>query len=367
MTLLDIHGQPKRYDASGAQGAGAQGADAQNAGAQSGQAKGSLIPPRLKTSTSHFMALFETVLENPLLPAFLCGLVFHIVRFCIYFGLNGTVSGFLPIRPPHYLAWLPEFLLPYTALSLLAAGHRKTNAAMHDRILEGLERGNEIQKVSILGFAKISEVRDPDTGDHILRMSHYSRMLAQEMASVPEYAGYITRTYCDEIFIAAPLHDIGKVGIRDDILKKRGGLTPDEFEIMKMHTIIGGDLLHELELKLGWRTFYSLSKEIAYHHHQRYDGTGYPNVLGASRAMFVEAGIGKPLAGKNIPLSARIVAMADVYDALVSRRCYKEPIPHAEARNMILAESGKHFDPNLVQAFLRIEPELIRVAKEFSK
>jgi putative two-component system response regulator len=237
---------------------------------------------------------------------------------------------------------------------------------MHKRIIQGLERGNEIQKVSILGFAKISEVRDPDTGDHIIRMSHYSRMLAQEMAQVPEYVGYITRTYCDEIFIAAPLHDIGKVGIRDDILKKQGGLTMSEFEIMKMHTIIGGDLLHELELKLEWRTFYSLSKEIAYHHHQRYDGTGYPNVLGASKAMFVEPGIGKPLA-KNIPLSARIVALADVYDALVSRRCYKEPIPHDDARRLILAESGKHFDPDLVQAFLRIEPELIRVAGEFSK
>jgi putative two-component system response regulator len=249
----------------------------------------------------------------------------------------------------------------------MAAVYRKTSENMHERILEGLERGNEIQKVSILGFAKISEVRDPDTGDHIIRMSHYSRMLAQEMAKFPEYAGYITRTYCDEIFIAAPLHDIGKVGIRDDILKKRGGLTADEFEIMKMHTIIGGDLLHELELKLGWRTFYSLSKEIAYHHHQRYDGTGYPNVLGTSKAMFVEPGIGKPLKGKSIPLSARIVAMADVYDALLSRRCYKEPIPHEKAREMIVAESGRHFDPDLVQAFLRIEKDLLRVSREFSK
>jgi putative two-component system response regulator len=345
MTLLDIHGQTKRFE-----------------------------PPKVKSAVARapgaptrFLALFETVLDNPLLPALAFGIVFHLVRFGVHFALHGTPAGFLPAAPMHWLAWLPEFLVPYVALAFIASAYRKTSESMHERILEGLERGNEIQKVSILGFAKISEVRDPDTGDHIIRMSHYSRMLAQEMSKFPEYSSYITRTYCDEIFIAAPLHDIGKVGIRDDILKKRGGLTADEFEIMKMHTIIGGDLLHELELKLGWRTFYSLSKEIAYHHHQRYDGTGYPNVLGATKAMFVEQGIGKPLKGKDIPLSARIVAMADVYDALVSRRCYKEPIPHETAREMIVAESGRHFDPDLVQAFLRIEKDLIRVAREFSK
>jgi putative two-component system response regulator len=343
MTLLDINSQPKKPVAPAAP------------------------PPAAVPPKARLLALFETALESPLLPALVVGVAFHIVRFLVHLALHGSPAGFLPAVAWHYAAWLPEFLIPYLALKLVAAGHKKTSAAMHDRILEGLERGNEIQKVSILGFAKISEVRDPDTGDHIIRMSHYSRMLAQEMAKLPEYSNYITRTYCDEIFIAAPLHDIGKVGIRDDILKKRGGLTAEEFEIMKMHTIIGGDLLHELEMKLGWRTFYSLSKEIAYHHHQRYDGTGYPNVLGKTKAMFVEPGIGKPLEGKEIPLSARIVAMADVYDALVSRRCYKEPIPHNKARNMIVAESGKHFDPDLVQAFLRIEQDLIRVSREFSK
>ena len=348
MTLLDIHGQSKRFEPPAPKTAPA-------------------IATRAPAAPTRFLALFETVLDNPLLPALAFGIVFHLVRFGVHLAIHRTPAGFLPAAPLHWLAWLPEFAVPYVALAFIASAYRKTSESMHERILEGLERGNEIQKVSILGFAKISEVRDPDTGDHIIRMSHYSRMLAQEMSKFPEYSNYITRTYCDEIFIAAPLHDIGKVGIRDDILKKRGGLTADEFEIMKMHTIIGGDLLHELELKLGWRTFYSLSKEIAYHHHQRYDGTGYPNVLGATKAMFVEPGIGKPLQGKAIPLSARIVAMADVYDALVSRRCYKEPIPHEKAREMIVGESGRHFDPDLVQAFLRIEKDLIRVAREFSK
>ncbi len=353
MTLLDIHGQTR--PAAPVVADGARGYDR-------------IVKPSPAHARAHrSRALFETVLQNPLLPALAFGVLFHAVRFGAHVALHGSAAGFLPVKPMLWFAWLPEFAVPYAALWAMAAAYRKTSEHMHERILEGLERGNEIQKVSILGFAKISEVRDPDTGDHIIRMSHYSRMLAQEMAKFPEYSGYITRTYCDEIFIAAPLHDIGKVGIRDDILKKRGGLTADEFEIMKMHTIIGGDLLHELELKLGWRTFYSLSKEIAYHHHQRFDGTGYPNVLGTSKAMFVEPGIGKPLKGKAIPLSARIVAMADVYDALLSRRCYKEPIPHEKARDMIVAEAGKHFDPDLVQAFLRIEKDLLRVSREFSK
>lgn len=352
MTLIQIQGQPKRFEVPGTSIASASSVAS--------------MATRPKAS-SPLAQLFEIVFATPLISAFIFGIAFQFILFILHYITHHNLLEFFPTRPLYYLGWLPEFVLPYVGLKLLAVGHRKNTVAMNARISQSLERGNEIQKVSILGFAKISEVRDPDTGDHIVRMSHYSRMLAQEMAKVPEYVGYITKTYCDEIFIAAPLHDIGKVGIKDDVLKKQGGLTAEEFEIMKMHTIIGGDLLHELELKLGWRTFYSLSKEIAYHHHQRYDGTGYPNVLGASRAMFVEPGIGKQLSAKAIPLSARIVALADVYDALVSRRCYKDPIPHDVARQMIITESGKHFDPDLVQAFIRIEPELIRVAQEFSK
>ena len=313
------------------------------------------------------LKLFELSLEHPLIPALIFGTLVHTIRFSIHVGIGEPWSSFFPIKLLAYLGWLPEYILPFIGLYLVSIPHNRISAAMNERILEGLERGNEIQKVSIFGFAKISEVRDPDTGDHIVRMSHYSKMLAEEVGRLPEYQSYVTRNYCDEIFISAPLHDIGKVGIRDDILKKIGNLSSAEFDIMKMHTIIGGDLLHELEMKLGWRTFYSLSKQIAYHHHQRFDGTGYPNVLGASKAMFIDSGIGAPLKGKEIPLSARIVALADVYDALSSRRCYKEPFPLEKCREMIVADSGRHFDPDLVQAFLRIEDDFIRVAKEFNR
>ncbi len=306
-------------------------------------------------------------LQNPLIPALTFALCLRVFAAVAHLWTRGSWVGFWPATWPQVAVWSADFVLPYLALRFFAVAHRASRRNWRKKVAQGLERGHELQKVSILGFARMSEVRDADTGDHILRMSHYSRLLTEEMGKLPENRAYVTRQYCEEIFLSAPLHDIGKVGIVDSILKKRGSLTADEFEIMKMHTILGGDLLNELELKLGFRTFYSLGKQIAYHHHQRYDGAGYPNVLGASRAMFVDAGIGKPLQGKDIPLSARIVALADVYDALISRRCYKEPMPHEAAREHILDEAGKHFDPDVVAAFARSEEKMTRIAREFAK
>ncbi|MFH1760773.1 MAG: HD domain-containing phosphohydrolase, partial [bacterium] len=163
-----------------------------------------------------------------------------------------------------------------------------------------------------------------------------------------------------------PLHDIGKVGIKDEILLKEDKLTGDEFEIMKMHTIIGGNIISELERKLKFRSFFTLGKEIAYHHHQRYDGTGYPNIF-KNNIMLVEKGVGEPLSGEKIPLSARIVALADVYDALISKRCYKQPMLHDDAKKYVTEQSGKHFDPDVVAAFIRREREFIEVRQKFSK
>ena len=134
-----------------------------------------------------------------------------------------------------------------------------------------------------------------------------------------------------------------------------------------MHTIVGGDLMAELEIKLPGTSFFKRGCEIAYHHHQRWDGSGYPNILriGNSVAYFVEPGVGHPLKGEEIPLSARIVALADVYDALRSRRVYKEPFTHETARDMILQERGKHFDPDVVDAFFEIETEILQIAASF--
>jgi len=166
--------------------------------------------------------------------------------------------------------------------------------------------------------------------------------------------------------VAAALHDIGRVGVADTVLHKAGGLTMPEFELMKMHVIIGGDLIAELQRNLPFRSYYQMAKEIAYHHHQRWDGTGYPNVLrqGEAPTFFIQEGIGEPLRGEQIPLSARIVAVVDVYDALVSRRVYKEPVSHDEACRMIGEERGRHFDPDVIDAFIGVSPEVARIAQE---
>jgi response regulator RpfG family c-di-GMP phosphodiesterase len=219
----------------------------------------------------------------------------------------------------------------------------------------------ETQRVTIMGLSKITEQRDPETGAHIIRMAHYSKIIANELAKLDIYKIYIAPRYEEEIFISAPLHDIGKVGLDDYILKKKGKLTEEEFSIMKYHTIFGGDTLAEMERQLHFQSFLTLGKDIAYHHHQRWDGTGYPNYDPPTKKCTLGVEGHYPLKGLEIPLSARIVALADVYDALSSKRYYKDPIPHEKSKNIIISDSGKHFDPDVVEAFLRREKDFLEI------
>lgn len=194
----------------------------------------------------------------------------------------------------------------------------------------------------ILGLAKLAEYRDTDTGAHLERIREYARMIAADLAETAAYKAYITPDYVEDIYHSAILHDIGKIGIKDDILLKPGKLTPGEFEIMKTHTLIGGDAITEVAAKVKIRSFLTLGKDIAYFHHERWDGTGYP----------------RGLSGTGIPLSARITTIADVYDALTSERPYKKAFSHDRAVDIISRESGTQFDPDIVAAFLRLSDKI---------
>lgn len=201
-----------------------------------------------------------------------------------------------------------------------------------------LERTNEIFETRDLVFftlARLAESRDPETGHHLERIEGYTRLLTQWLAKNGPYQDTLTDHYCKEICRSSILHDIGKVGIPDSVLLKPGKLTREEFEVMQQHAEIGAQALEDSSLLSEFSDFLSLAIEIARYHHERFNGKGYPHGL----------------SGTEIPLSARIVAVADVFDALTSERIYKKAMPADEARMLILAESGEHFDPEIVAAF----------------
>jgi len=206
------------------------------------------------------------------------------------------------------------------------------------------------QEAAIFALAKLAESRDPETGGHLERIQNYSKILAECLATFPKYDGYITEEFIDAIYISSPLHDIGKVGIPDAILLKPGRLTKEEFEQMKLHTVIGGSTLAAAEDRLKSSSFLEVGKAIAYCHHEKWDGSGYPSGL----------------KGEEIPLSARIMALADVYDALCSKRCYKPAWPHDKVKETIIRDSGTHFDPMVVDAFLQCEEMFIEIQDRFA-
>lgn len=201
----------------------------------------------------------------------------------------------------------------------------------------------------VFGLAKLADSRDRDTGWHLERMSLYSTRLASELQNHPSFRDVITPIFVRLIEPSSVLHDIGKVGIEDRILLKPGPLTDDERAKMQTHAAIGGECLKQIERRLGESNFLQMAREIAFHHHERWDGTGYP--LG--------------LLGEKIPLSARIVAIADVYDALTNIRPYKEAFPHQLAVSIIRSEAGQQFDPRLVEVFLQIESQFAEIAGRY--
>ena len=207
-----------------------------------------------------------------------------------------------------------------------------------------------VQDVTILALASLAETRDNETGNHLRRTQHYVQVLAEHMQRHPRFSLQLTRKNIELIYKSAPLHDIGKVGIPDHILLKNGRLTPEEFAVMKTHTTLGREAIEHAEKQLNHTLpFLALAKEIALCHHEKWDGSGYP------------AG----LAGTNIPIPARLMAVADVYDALISRRVYKPPMTHEQAVAIITAGRGTHFDPDVLDAFLDLNGEFAEIARRF--
>jgi putative two-component system response regulator len=180
-------------------------------------------------------------------------------------------------------------------------------------------------------------------------MREYCRLLSQQLARMPAFAGEIDAHFIETIYAASPLHDIGKVGVPDHILLKPGALDAREWNLMRTHTVIGAETLRAVYQQYGPNDFVRMGIDIAESHHEKWDGSGYP------------AG----LAGEDIPLAARILALGDVYDALTSRRCYKRAFAHCESRALIVEASGKHFDPRVVEAFLAVEEEFIRIRRHY--
>ncbi|MGF1746921.1 HD-GYP domain-containing protein [Vibrio minamisatsumaniensis] len=226
-------------------------------------------------------------------------------------------------------------------------------ASMTNTMLDNLEiTQNEVKTtrdVAIVSLCALAESRDNETGAHILRTQEYVKVLAEELSKSKTHSSLLTPNYIELLYKSAPLHDVGKVGIPDHILLKPGKLTDEEFEIMKSHPAIGAEALSIAEKQLGSSSFLSVAKEISLTHHEKWNGSGYPNQL----------------SGEDIPLSGRLMALADVYDALISKRVYKEAFSHEKARAIILEGKGHHFDPTVVDAFLAVEEKFVSIAATY--
>lgn len=260
-----------------------------------------------------------------------------------------------PLRPAIVLARVRSQLQLREARELL----RERNVELEAEVQRRMAENQRVQDVTIHALARLAETRDPETGNHLRRTQEYVRLLAQRLQSNPRFTGLLSDPAIEVLAKSAPLHDIGKVGIPDQVLLKPGKLDADEWTIMKTHAALGAEAIEQAErdTMLAGQTdpgrpleFLRVAKEIARWHHEMWDGHGYPDGL----------------AGDTIPVSARLMALADVFDALISRRVYKEPMSFERARSIIEGGHGRHFDPDMVDAFLASYPDFIAIAERYS-
>ncbi|MBF0266456.1 MAG: response regulator [Gammaproteobacteria bacterium] len=255
-----------------------------------------------------------------------------------------------PVRPAILLARVQTHLTLKDALKKLQEKNTGLEVEVQDRTRER----DLIRDVSMKALSSLAKTRDNETGNHILRTQAYIETLANYLFEHSSYASQLSKDKIETITKAAPLHDIGKVGIPDAILLKQGKLTADEFNIMKKHAQLGADALKECTKNMdqdeGSIGFLYTAIEISNYHHEKWDGKGYP----------------EGLSGDNIPLSARLMSLADVFDALISRRCYKDPFSFDESVNIILDGDGTHFDPEIVNAFMHVKEKFLEISQTYS-
>jgi putative two-component system response regulator len=264
-------------------------------------------------------------------------------------GLDLGAADYItkPISPPIVLARIRTQLENKAAADFI----RDQNTFLEAEVSKRTAEIAAIQNVTILAMASLAETRDSDTGNHIRRTQYYVKALAEKLKTHPRFGYFLSEQTIELLFKSAPLHDIGKVGIPDHILLKAGRFTDEEFQIMKTHTELGRSAIEHAEKQLGMQVaFLQLAKEISFYHQEKWDGSGYPTGL----------------SGDDIPISARLMALADVYDALISRRVYKEGMSHEKAAAIIADGKGTHFDPDVVDAFLELQDEFQVIAQRYA-
>jgi putative two-component system response regulator len=269
-------------------------------------------------------------------------------------GLGAVDYVTKPVAPPILLARVQTHLRLREARDLLQDQNAHLEHLVSKRTRDLETKTTELQSsqdLTIVALGSIAETRDNETGNHIHRTRAYVEVLARLLGKTAKFSAIARTKDWEMIWKFAPLHDIGKVGIPDSILLKPGSLTAEEFNVMKRHTVLGRDALRLAEDRVDmYGAFFRIAMEIAYSHHERWNGSGYP----------------EGLSGEAIPLAARLMAVADVYDALISKRVYKEAMPHETAVDIICGESGKHFDPRVVDCFIEAADEFRIIASRFS-
>jgi putative two-component system response regulator len=251
-----------------------------------------------------------------------------------------------PASPPIVLARIKTHLNLKASADFL----KDKNAFLEHEVVRRTREVLMIQDVTMVALGSLAETRDNETGNHIRRTQNYIRIRADRLKDNPRFGSYLSESTIELLYKSAPLHDIGKVGIPDNILKKPGSLEPSEFDVMKTHTVIGRDAIIAAEKRLSSPTsFLSIARDLAWSHHEKWDGSGYP----------------RGLSGDAIPLPGRFMAIPDVYDALISRRVYKEPMSHEEAVGIIAKGAKTMFDPDIAAAFLEVAPGFREIAETF--